>query len=92
FTALELGGNYIYNYYNTSAHDQWLQTTPWGKDAGKRKSLSLAEYQLSLVAITQAPSVQVGRVEYDSWWKNLFLSAKIGDIHLVLPGLDMAAF
>ncbi|MGN2408688.1 toxin VasX [Pseudomonas syringae] len=92
FTALELGGNYIYNYYNTSAHDQWLQTTPWGKDASKRKSLSLAEYQLSLVAITQAPSVQVGRVGYDSWWKNLFLSAQIGDIHLVLPGLDMAAF
>ncbi|WP_167370412.1 hypothetical protein [Pseudomonas prosekii] len=62
------------------------------KDASKRKSLSLAEYQRSLIAIMQAPSVQVGRVEYDSWWKNLLLRAKIGDIHLLLPGLDTAAF
>lgn len=92
FTALELGGNYVYNYYNTSLHDQWLQSTPWGQDASKRKSLSLAEYQRSLIAIMQAPSVQVGRVEYDSWWKNLLLRAKIGDIHLLLPGLDTAAF
>ncbi|BAV77930.1 hypothetical protein PCAU_5721 [Pseudomonas chlororaphis subsp. aurantiaca] len=92
FTALELGGNYVYNYYNTSSHDQWLQSTPWGRDASKRKSLSLAEYQRSLIAIVQAPSVQVGRVEYDSWWKNLLLRAKIGDIHLLLPGLDTAAF
>ncbi|MBK5375823.1 hypothetical protein JFT81_14400 [Pseudomonas sp. TH43] len=92
FTALELGGNYVYNYYNTTPHDQWLQSTPWGEDASKRKSLSLAGYQSSLIAIVQAPSVQVGRVEYDSWWKNLLLRAKIGDIHLLLPGLDTAAF
>lgn len=92
FTALELGGNYIYNYYNTSAHDQWLQSTPWGQDASKRKSLSLAQYQYSLIAITQAPSAQVGRVEHGSWWENLLQRAKIGDIHLLLPGLDTAAF
>jgi hypothetical protein len=92
FTALELGGNYVYNYYNTSAHDQWLQSTPWGQDASKRKFMSLAQYQRSLIEVTQAPSVQVGRVEYDSWWKNLLLRAKIGDIHLLLPGLDTAAF
>lgn len=92
FTALELGGNYVYNYYNTSAHDQWLQSTPWGLDASKRQSLSLAEYQNALTAIVQAPSVQVGRVEHGTWWKNLLLSAKVGDIHLLLPGLDTAAF
>jgi hypothetical protein len=92
FTALELGGNYVYNHYNTSAHDQWLQSTPWGQDADKRRSFSLAEYQNALIAIVQAPSVQVGRVEYDSWWKNLLLRAKIGDIHLLLPGLDTKAF
>ncbi|ROM56932.1 hypothetical protein BK649_01740 [Pseudomonas canadensis] len=92
FTALEFGGNYAYNYYNTSAHDQWLQSTPWGLDASKRQSLSLAEYQNALIAIVQAPSVQVGRVEYDAWWKNLLLRANIGDIHLLLPGLDTAAF
>ncbi|WP_339456240.1 toxin VasX [Pseudomonas sp. EA_65y_Pfl1_P120] len=92
FTALELGGNYVYNYYNTSAHDQWLQSTPWGLDASKRQSLSLAEYQNALTAIVQAPSVQVGRVEHGTWWKNLLSSAKVGDIHLLLPGLDTTAF
>jgi hypothetical protein len=92
FTALELGGNYVYNHYNISAHDQWLQSTPWGQDANKRQVLSLAEYQNALIAIVQAPSVQVGRVEYDSWWKNLLLRAQVGDIHLLLPGLDTAAF
>lgn len=92
FTALELGGNYVYNHYNTSSHDQWLQTTPWGQDASKRQSLSLTEYQNALIAIVQAPSAQVGRVEHDAWWKNLLLRAKVGDIHLLLPGLDTAAF
>ncbi len=92
FTALELGGNYLYNHYNTSAHDLWLLTTPWGRDAKKRQSLSLAEYQNALLAIVQAPSVQVGRVEHDVWWKNLLQRAKVGDIHLLLPGLDTAAF
>jgi hypothetical protein len=92
FTALELGGNYLYNHYNTSAHDQWLQSTPWGRDASKRKSLSLADYQNALIAIMQAPSVQVGPVEHDTWWKDLLLEAKVGDMHLLLPGLDIGAF
>ena len=92
FTALELGGNYLYNHYNTSAHDQWLQSTPWGRDASTRKSLSLADYQNALITIMQAPSVQVGAVEYDAWWKNLLLEAKVGNIHLLLPGLDTGAF
>ena len=92
FTALELGGNYLYNHYNTSAHDQWLQSTPWGRDASKRKSLNLADYQNALITIMQAPSVQVGPVEYDTWWKDLLLEAKVGDMHLLLPGLDIGAF
>jgi len=92
FTALELGGNYLYNHYNTSAHDQWLQSTPWGRDASKRKSSSLADYQNALIAIMQAPSVQVGPVEHDTWWKDLLLEAKVGDMHLLLPGLDIGAF
>jgi hypothetical protein len=92
FTVLELGGSYYYNKYNTNAHDQWLQATPWGQDSNKRQALSLAQYQHALVALMQAPSVQVGRVEEDVWWKNLLLGAKVGDIHLLLPGLDTAAF
>jgi hypothetical protein len=92
FTVLELGGNIVYNHYNTSAHDQWLQATPWGQDSSKRQALSLAQYQHALVALMQTPSVQVGRVEEDVWWKNLLLGAKVGDIHLLLPGLDTAAF
>ncbi|MEG0944830.1 MAG: hypothetical protein RSF86_14480, partial [Angelakisella sp.] len=90
--ALELGGNYIYNRFNTSPHDQWLQSTPWGQDADKRKTLSLAEYQQKLVALVQAPSVQVGRIEYDGWWKSLLSRAKVGDIHLLLPGLEVSMF
>jgi hypothetical protein len=86
FTALELGGNYLYNHYNTSAHDQWLQSTPWGRDASKRKSLSLADYQNALIAIMQAPSVQVGPVEHDTWWKDLLLEAKVGDMLCCCPG------
>jgi hypothetical protein len=85
-------GNYVYNHYNTSAHDQWLQATPWGQDPSKRQALSLAQYQHALVALMQAPSVQVGHVEQDVWWKNLLHGAKVGDIHLLLPGLDTAAF
>jgi hypothetical protein len=85
-------GNYVYNHYNTSVHDQWLQATPWGQDSSKRQALSLAQYQNALIALMQAPSVQVGRVEEDVWWKNLLHSAKVGDIHLLLPGLDTAAF
>jgi hypothetical protein len=92
FTALELGGSYYYNKYNTSAHDQWLQATPWGLDPSKRQALSLTQYQHALVALMQAPSVQVGHVEEDVWWKNLLLGAKVGDIHLLLPGLDTTAF
>jgi hypothetical protein len=92
FTALELGGSYYYNKYNTSAHDQWLQATPWGLDPSKRQSLSLAQYQHALFALMQAPTVQVGHVEQDVWWKNLLNSAKVGDIHLLLPGLDTSAF
>ena len=85
-------GNYVYNHYNTSAHDRWLQATPWGQDPSKRQSLSLAQYQHALVALMQAPSVQVGHVEEDVWWKNLLLGAKVGDIHLLLPGLDTSTF
>jgi hypothetical protein len=85
-------GNYVYNHYNTSAHDQWLQATPWGLDPSKRQSLSLAAYQNALVALMQAPSVQVGHVEQNVWWKSLLHGAKVGDIHLLLPGLDTAAF
>jgi hypothetical protein len=92
FTALELWGNYYYNKYNTSAHDQWLQATPWGLDPSKRQALSLAQYQHGLIALMQAPSVQVGHVEEDIWWKNLLHGAKVGDIHLLLPGLDTSAF
>ncbi|MEG0944789.1 MAG: hypothetical protein RSF86_14270, partial [Angelakisella sp.] len=92
FTALELGGTYIYNRYNPSPHDQWLQRTPWGQDPDKRKSLSLTEYQHELIALVQAPSVQIGQTEQDVWWKNLLLRAKVGDIHLLLPGLEVSMF
>ena len=45
-----------------------------------------------MISIVKTPSVHVGSVEYDSLWKILVLRAKIGDIHLLLPGLDAGAF
>ncbi|SFN46887.1 hypothetical protein SAMN04487858_1372 [Pseudomonas sp. ok602] len=92
FTAIELAGTWLYNYYNTNAHDQWLQRTPWGKDKDDRlpSNRSLDEYQDSLENLLQTPQITLGPVARDSWWKNLLLRAKPSDIHVVLMGLTLA--
>jgi len=59
FTALELSGTWFYNRYNLSRHDQWLQTTPWGRDPDRRLSLPLSEYQENLHIQVKAPKIQV---------------------------------
>jgi hypothetical protein len=61
FTILELAGTWLYNRYNTSGHDQWLQSTPWGLDVDKRKDLSLQEFQHYLTLQQFAPFVEVKR-------------------------------
>ena len=92
FTVLELGGTWLFNRYNISAHDKWLKTTPWSLDADERGDHALDEYQSYLTFLLHAPYVQLGPNEHDSWLKNLLLKAKPKDIHLVLPGLTLNDF
>ncbi|VVN44835.1 hypothetical protein PS662_05748 [Pseudomonas fluorescens] len=92
FTVLELGGTWLYNRYNISAHDKWLKTTPWSLDTDKRGNYTLDEYQHYLGYLLNAPYAQLGPNEHDSWLKNLLLKAKPSDIHLVLPRFNLSDF
>jgi hypothetical protein len=91
-TVLELGGTWLYNRYNISAHDKWLKTTPWSLDSDERGDHTLDEYQSYLAYLLHAPYAQQGPNKHDSWLKNLLLKAKPKDIHLVLPGLKLGDF
>ncbi|MGF6516689.1 hypothetical protein ABH912_004155 [Pseudomonas sp. BT76 TE3572] len=92
FTVLELGGTWLYNRYNISAHDKWLKTTPWSLDTNHRGDHTLDEYQRYLGYLLNAPYTQLGPNEHDSWLKNFLLKAKPSDIHLVLPRLKLNDF
>jgi hypothetical protein len=92
FTVLELGGTWLHNRYNISAHDKWLKTTPWGLDGDERGEHPLEHYQLHLANLLHAPFAQLGTTQHDSWLKNLLLKAKPSDIHLALPGLALSNF
>ncbi|MGW8466396.1 toxin VasX [Pseudomonas sp. CLCA07] len=92
FTVLELGGTWLYNRYNLSAHDKWLKTTPWSLDTDERGDHTLDEYQRYLGYLLHAPYAQLGPNKHDSWLKDLLLKAKPKDIHLVLPGLKLNDF
>ena len=92
FTVLELGGTWMYNRYNISAHDKWLKTTPWSLDTDERGDHTLDEYQSYLAYLLHAPYAQLGPDKHDSWLKDLLLKAKPKDIHLVLPGLKLGNF
>ncbi|MHC8299514.1 toxin VasX [Pseudomonas sp. ZS1P83] len=92
FTVLELGGTWLYNRYNLSAHDKWLKTTPWSLDTETRGNHTRDEYQRYLGYLLNAPYAQLGPNKHDSWLKDLLLKAKPKDIHLVLPGLKLNDF
>jgi hypothetical protein len=92
FTVLELGGTWLYNRYNLSAHDKWLKTTPWSLDADERGDHTLDDYQGYLAYLLHAPYAQLGPNKHDSWLKDLLLKAKPKDIHLVLPGFQLNDF
>lgn len=92
FTVLELGGTWLYNRYNLSAHDKWLKTTPWSLDAEKRRDYALADYKQHLAQLLDTPYAQLGPNEHDTWLKNLLLKANPSDIHLVLPRLTLNDF
>jgi hypothetical protein len=44
FTVFELGGTWLYNRYNLSERDKWLQTTPWSREAEQVRNGSLDDY------------------------------------------------
>lgn len=92
FTLLELGGTWLYNRYNTSPHDEWLQSTPWSREFDKRRNLTLVEFQNHLTKLLQAPFVQIKGVSGDSFWLSLLPNTKVGEIFLIVPGLSVADF
>ncbi|MHC8319934.1 toxin VasX [Pseudomonas sp. GB2N2] len=92
FTVLEFGGTWLFNRFNLSAHDKWLNTTPWSLDADHRGDHTLDEYRRYLDYLFNAPYAQLGPDEHDSWLKNLLLKAKPSDIHLVLPRFNLPDF
>jgi hypothetical protein len=92
FTVLELGGTWLFNRYNISAHDKWLKTTPWSLDNDERGNYTLDQYQRYLGELLHAPSAQLGLNKHDSLLKNLFLRAKPSDIHLTLPRMKLSDF
>ena len=44
FTVFELGGTWLYNRYNLSERDRWLQTTPWSLESERVHDSSLEAY------------------------------------------------
>lgn len=92
FTLLELTGTWIYNRYNTTPHDEWLQSTPWSRDTDKRRSLTLREFQNNLTKLLQAPFVQIKGVSDESFWLSLLPNTQVGEICLIVPGLSVADF
>lgn len=92
FTLLELGGTWLYNRYNTTPHDEWLQSTPWSRDTDKRRNLTLKEFQNHLTKLLQAPFVQIKGASEDSFWLSLLPNTKVGEVFLIVPGLSVADF
>ena len=44
FTVFELSGTWLYNRYNLSERDKWLQTTPWSREPEQVHNGSLEDY------------------------------------------------
>lgn len=92
FTLLELAGVWVYNRYNTSAHDQWLQSVPWSHDLEKRSNVTLKEFHNTLTALLQAPFVEIKDSVDEPYLQSLLPNTKVGEIVLVFPGLDISTF
>ena len=58
FTMLELGGTWLYNRYNLSERDQWLQTTPWSREPGQIHNGSLEEYEQAFAQLGNSLSLE----------------------------------
>jgi hypothetical protein len=58
FTVFELGGTWLYNRYNLSERDQWLQTTPWSREPGQVHNGSLTEYEQAFARLGNSLSLE----------------------------------
>lgn len=58
FTVFELGGTWLYNRYNLSERDQWLQTTPWSREPGQIHNGSLEEYEQAFAQLGNSLSLE----------------------------------
>lgn len=58
FTVFELGGTWLYNRYNLSERDQWLQTTPWSREPGQVHNGSLEEYEQAFAQLGNSLSLE----------------------------------
>ena len=92
FTVLELAGTWLYNRYNTSGHDQWLQSTPWGLESDKREEQTLQEFQYRLTLLQQAPFVEIKSSEEEPFWQSILSSAKPSDIFVIIPGMSLSDY
>ncbi|MCL1487606.1 MAG: hypothetical protein MH186_06690 [Marinobacter sp.] len=64
FTVFELGGTWLYNRYNLSERDRWLQTTPWSLESELVHDSSLEAYAEAFARIGDSVTldeVPVGR-------------------------------
>ncbi|SHF37203.1 hypothetical protein SAMN02745148_02461 [Modicisalibacter ilicicola DSM 19980] len=89
FTVLELGGSWLYNYYSTSRHDNWLLGTPWSRDPETKTDVSLHDYQHQLQALAQAPKINVSIENHDSWWKAALTGPKSIALALSSPAIGL---
>lgn len=51
FTVFELGGTWLYNRYNLSERDKWLQTTPWSREPAQIHNGTLDDYSEAFARI-----------------------------------------
>lgn len=51
FTVFELSGTWLYNRYNLTERDKWLQTTPWSREREHVLNSSLDDYAEAFVRI-----------------------------------------
>ncbi|MCD1648526.1 toxin VasX [Marinobacter adhaerens] len=58
FTVFELGGTWLYNRYNLSERDQWLQTTPWSREPGQIHNGSLEKYEQAFAQLGNSLSLE----------------------------------
>ncbi len=57
FTVFELGGTWLYNRYNLSERDKWLQTTPWSQEPEQVHNGALEAYGKAFARIGDSVTI-----------------------------------